>query len=358
MPRGLIKTGIASALHWTGADNLFAAGRKNLPLIIGYHRVVEDFRINAARSIAPSLIAARTLERHLDWIGRRFAFITLDELAAWLQGTRQFDRPVAAITFDDGYSDVYHHAFPILKRKGIPAAVFVVTDLISTPHLQIHDQLYLLLASAISAWRPPRRRLVQLLLGLEMPPPLLKKVSMAAGDPFRVMRVLFTTLSQAEIHRVIETLRAEVEVSENAMKELRSLSWEMLGEMSRMGVTVGSHTRTHALLTNETWQKVLDETEGSRQAVEQRLGMTVAHFAYPDGCFNAAAVRAVAAAGYRCAYTTCGHRDVDHPALTMPRRVLWENSCLDAFGRFSSASMSCQVNGVFDFVTQCGKDHG
>jgi len=38
--------------------------------------------------MAPSLISARTLERHLDWIGA-VRLITLDELAAWLEGARQ-----------------------------------------------------------------------------------------------------------------------------------------------------------------------------------------------------------------------------------------------------------------------------
>lgn len=33
-----------------------------------------------------------------------------------------------AITFDDGYEDVYGNAFPILKRNKIPAAIFILGD--------------------------------------------------------------------------------------------------------------------------------------------------------------------------------------------------------------------------------------
>ena len=61
------------------------------------------------------------------------------------------------MTFDDGYRDVYEQAFPVLRRKGIPAAVFVVTDLVGRPFWQVHDRLYHLVAKAFATWDDPRR---------------------------------------------------------------------------------------------------------------------------------------------------------------------------------------------------------
>jgi peptidoglycan/xylan/chitin deacetylase (PgdA/CDA1 family) len=47
-------------------------------------------------------------------------------LSAYRPGTqRQF-----AITFDDGYENVYRHAFPVLKERKYPFAVFVNGDLL------------------------------------------------------------------------------------------------------------------------------------------------------------------------------------------------------------------------------------
>ena len=68
-------------------------------------------------------------------------------------------------------------------------------------------------------------------------------------------------------------------------------------------------------------------------------------------------VEAVARAGYRFAYTTCHHRDRRHPLLTIPRCVLWENSCLDPGGRFSAAVASCVTSGIFHFASGCRHRH-
>jgi len=48
---------------------------------------------------------------------------------------------IAAITFDDGYQDFYDHALPMLQRKGIPSAIFVMTDYAGTGQVPLHDRL-------------------------------------------------------------------------------------------------------------------------------------------------------------------------------------------------------------------------
>ncbi|OLD69749.1 MAG: hypothetical protein AUI45_06735 [Acidobacteria bacterium 13_1_40CM_2_56_11] len=226
MLRRLTKTGIACALHWTGANKLIGVlnGSRNMPLVLGYHRVVEDYAASADHYMPAMLISRRTLERHLDWLGQRYRFLSLDELGARLESGEPFDKPVAAITFDDGYRDVYDHAFPLLKRKGIPSAVFVVTDLIGTSRLQIYDKLYLLLARAFSTWRSVPCDLARLLhsVGISLPGLEMgevKPLRYPARDPYTAMRILFTALPQAELYRVIEALETEVEIDESALKE-------------------------------------------------------------------------------------------------------------------------------------------
>src|SRR5689334_2268971 len=218
MLRGVIKSGVASAIHWSGAARLLArrASVRQVPLVLGYHRVVEDFHASAATSIEPMLTSARTFERQLDWIGRRYEFVALDDLAAHIEGTRRVARPVAAVTFDDGYADVYHHALPVLRRKGIPAAVFVVTDLVGSRRLLIYDDLYLTLSRAYARWATPRARLHALLHHHAVPLEVIELAETVVEQPLRVMWVLIDHLPQAELARIADTLREDAGAPEAA----------------------------------------------------------------------------------------------------------------------------------------------
>jgi glycosyltransferase involved in cell wall biosynthesis/peptidoglycan/xylan/chitin deacetylase (PgdA/CDA1 family) len=333
---------IAHALDWTGADRSIGrlSGVVKEPLILGYHRVLPDVRNIRPSPGVPSLdVSVVTLEKHLDFVGRRFRFVSLDELGARLDaGTAA---GLAAVTFDDGYADFYDHAFPLLDRKGIPAAVFVVTGLLEDAGGFLHERLYALLEGAFRRRGVGRTRL------------LLAEKGFAVELPdraFPALRMLLRSCDQETLASLCAALESELG---ELPKTPRSLSWAQLTRMSRVGLTVGSHTKTHALLSYESPDRVRHELESSRAVLEEKLGVRIAHFAYPDGCFDAATVRAVAAAGYRFAYTGCRHRDPSYPRLTLPRRVLWEGSTLGALGGFSPHVLSSQIHGIFDDSAGC-----
>ena len=48
-----------------------------------------------------------------------------------------------AITFDDGYRDNFVCAFPILKKLGIPATIFLATEYMDSGQLPWYDQVRL-----------------------------------------------------------------------------------------------------------------------------------------------------------------------------------------------------------------------
>jgi peptidoglycan/xylan/chitin deacetylase (PgdA/CDA1 family) len=346
MIRNWIKAGAATVLARTGMDHVAGSlsGLGRVPVVIGYHRVVEDFASSAQTSIPSLLISRQMLERHLDWIGRRFRFATLDEVGSRLESGNGLDGPMAAITFDDGYRDFHDLAFPLLQKKGIPAAVFVVTDLVGTNRVQVHDKLYALLAQRAGCHIPNNWD------GISLP-------DVASLTPGQATRVLIEALPLAAVEHVISILAEEASIPEGISNSLRSLTWEMLDTIQRAGMIVGSHTKTHTLLPNESERRVRDEVAGSRQAIEKRLGREVKHFTYPSGLFTTTSVSAVAAAGYRFGYTGCTHRDPRNPLLTIPRTVLWENSSLDGRRSFSGPVLGCQIRHAFDWVNGCRQQH-
>jgi peptidoglycan/xylan/chitin deacetylase (PgdA/CDA1 family) len=360
MVRGLIKNAVAVALNGTRAEKLAAlAGRSSRhPLVVGYHQVVSEFRPDSRCGITAMQTSCKMLENHLDWIGSRYEFVSLDEIGAHYEAGKPFTKPVAAVTFDDGYRDVYLNAFPILKRKGVPAAVFVVTDLVGTETPPLHDRLYSALVMAFDGWVHPSQMLSERLARLNIAHSTARKVRLANPNIFATMRALIDSLNHSEIEALTCSLEADfTDDPSPSLDEARPLTWEMVREMSEAGLTIGSHTKSHALLTAEESDRVLEEVLHSRATLQSRLGAAPRHFAYPDGRFNARIAKLVSS-GYQFAYTTCRHQLSSYPLMTIPRKMLWENSCTNSSGRFSPAVMNCQVHGVFDWISGCGESHG
>ncbi len=345
--RRFVRSAVAHGLARTGADRWMGriSGVASEPLILGYHRVLPDDVTIPTRGVPSMGIRVSTLRRHLEFIARRFEFVSLDEMGARVEAGAASG--LAALTFDDGYKDFAENAFPLLQSMGIPAAVFVVTTLLEEGGGFLHDRVYSALDRAIRSGGS--KRVLALLAG-EGPP-----LAALPDQAFAATRLLLQAYDRQALTRLSAALEDEFGRGETSP---RSLSWDDLIRMSRLGLTVGSHTRTHALLPRETPARVIEETVTSRAEIEARLGVPVSHFVYPDGCFDRAAVQAVAAAGYRFAYTGCKHQDPDHPLLTQARRVFWEGSTEGVSGGFSQDVLSGQLNGIFDRSRPCLDTHG
>jgi peptidoglycan/xylan/chitin deacetylase (PgdA/CDA1 family) len=346
MIRNLLKAGTARVLTETRMDRVLGSltGTGRLPLILGYHHVVEDYSESVRTSMPSLLISQRMLERHLDWVGQRYQFVSLDDLGKRLESGEPTTRPLAAVTFDDGYSDFYHHAVPLLRRKGIPATVFVVTDFVGTSEPQVQDVLYLLLMRRAARDNPPPLNVRGL--------PGIKDMT-----PYRMLRIFIEALSIRGLKEIVRQLQAEDPIDKRELESIRSLSWEELQRVRREGFVIGSHTKSHIVIPNEILPCIEKELSESRYELESKLGTPIRHFAYPSGLFNATSVKAVATAGYRFGYTGCTHRSRAYPLLTVPRTVLWENSSLDSRKAFSGSVLSCQVHRAFDLVSGCRQRH-
>jgi peptidoglycan/xylan/chitin deacetylase (PgdA/CDA1 family) len=291
----------------------------------------------------------------VDWIGRRFQFVSLDDIGSHVASGEPFDRPVASITFDDGYRDVYENAFPILTRKGAPAAVFVVTEHLDRSCWLIHDRLYHLFAKAYEQWPDPWRGLSALLFDADIPLTVVQSMRAASTNPYTLVSLLLPEITQVQAGLVMDLLEAQV--GRTRGNAPGSLTWSMVEAMHRAGFTIGSHTKTHPWLANESPEKTLDEIAGSKETLETRLGEPVRHLAYPGGQFTPPVVDQVAKAGYPFAYTACEHHDSRYPTLTIERLLLWEGSSIGSDGRFSSSILDCQAYGLWPPARRCERVH-
>ncbi len=79
----------------------------------------------------------------MDYLAQNgYTTVSMAQIAAALRGQSELPPCPVAITFDDGYADVYHNALPVLRKHGFHATFYVVTGYISaTKTFMNWDQL-------------------------------------------------------------------------------------------------------------------------------------------------------------------------------------------------------------------------
>jgi len=91
--KATFKTAASIGIRLTGVDRLVGAltGSSRIPAVISYHRVVENIEESSRSSISSMLISTRMFEQHLDWIGRHYEFISLDDIGSRLNGDKFYE---------------------------------------------------------------------------------------------------------------------------------------------------------------------------------------------------------------------------------------------------------------------------
>ena len=104
-------------------------------------------------------------------------------------------------------------------------------------------------------------------------------------------------------------------------RERRHASWSQLSEWTALGHAIGSHGMDHRDVRALSDQELNREIRGSRELLEDRLGVPVESFSYPFGRFDARVVKFVKDAGYTGAFTARADRS-RHDEFTRPRVVV------------------------------------
>ena len=262
--------------------------------VLLYHRVLERPDAYDADQVEWPVFEAQ-----MTFLRRFCAVLSLDEILDRLDNGRALPQRCVALTFDDGYRDLYTLAWPLLSRFRLPVTVFVTVQALERGWLWRH-----VVCHVIRATREERVRLETLPTG--------PQTFDLTTEPKRLLAV--RQLNDAVIEPMPDGIKARVadelawkltgrHLEQVALNGLM-LSWDELKTLSRDGVTVGSHALTHPVLTRLPYEEARQEIARSRQVLEERLGIPVAHFAYPYGRradYSPAIQRLVQAAGYRSA---------------------------------------------------------
>lgn len=100
--------------------------------ILLYHRVTPEVRGVAAPS---DNVTPFQLHRQLKGLQEQGChFLSLSDAIDLSVAGAPWPQRSVVVTFDDGFGNVYHHAWPVLKDLGIPATVFLCTAFLDQEH--------------------------------------------------------------------------------------------------------------------------------------------------------------------------------------------------------------------------------
>jgi peptidoglycan/xylan/chitin deacetylase (PgdA/CDA1 family) len=189
-----------------------------------------------------------------------------DEFLSSMQA-KTLPRKSLLLTFDDGFADNYVYAYPLLKKYGMRAMLFVTASL-------IRDGI--------------------------------------------VSRGNFVPLPHRQAWQLAATERgAEVMCTWAELKEMEESS---TFEMQAHGMT----HETPALIKEKRYDELRENLYAGRKEMAQRLSKEVAHLAWPKGVYDNGAIDIALRMGFRAVYTTT--RGANTPrSLSEIRRIPVKN---------------------------------
>ena len=103
---------------------VYATGYQTIPILC-YHRFGSD--------TSKMVVSPGDFARQMEYLAQHdYRVIRMSDLIEFLQGKRTLPKRAVVVTMDDGYKSTYQYAFPVLRRFGFPATVFVYSDYIGS----------------------------------------------------------------------------------------------------------------------------------------------------------------------------------------------------------------------------------
>ncbi|MDB5203124.1 MAG: polysaccharide deacetylase [Ferruginibacter sp.] len=233
-------------------------------------------------------------ERSLKYISKNFHPVSLDEVIANKSAYRS--KPLAAITFDDGYRDFIDYSLPILQRQKLTASMFIVTDCIEKNipvWTYIFDQLFFqtnqLVLTGINEQgvTDASSRVIW----------AHKSARMAFGKKLKQAIKYIPSAQRDAVIREVNRNFKDVVLPANLM-----MSWQDIKDIHAAGIQVGAHSVTHPTLdTIEAEETLYAELKESKDSILDNSGIVADIFSYPNGSYNQQVIEQTKKAGYRAA---------------------------------------------------------
>lgn len=255
-------------------------------------------RVNPQRDKLWDPMRVELFDKCISYISKKYDVMLFEELAFssnYIDNdgrTNNGGKKIATIMFDDGYKDNIEFASPILKKYGVKASFYVVTECIDKNiPTWTHILEYLFQFTSIQ----------NIDMNFDFLPQELK-ISTLNNHAERIkyvskLKPFLKKLSHGKreiiLNRVIETY-TDIELPKVMM------DWEDLRKLKDEGHYIGSHTVTHCMLgTMESENEITLELIASGKRIEEELGYFPITISYPVGSFNKTTKELAKKVGYK-----------------------------------------------------------
>jgi peptidoglycan/xylan/chitin deacetylase (PgdA/CDA1 family) len=277
--------------------------------VVTYHGISPSGYESIDPDLDGCLVSRDEFRRQLRLLKSRYQVVAPEEVLSWIAEGRALPERAVLLTCDEGLLNMVTDMAPILKEEHLSCLFFVLGA--SAAHncqMLWHEELYLALLAAPSGSfsiepleikielfeRPQRRRMWRTLLRK------LSEVSQAERESF-----VEAAYAQFGLSSEIKTEFA----NEAKRRRFSLLNRIQLRELVDQGMSIGSHTVSHPMLSQQSPELAWKEISESRVALETAVGTKVWALAYPFGDAMSVTSREwkmAEQAGFECAFMNVG----------------------------------------------------
>jgi len=322
-----LKDLVRTALYRSGVLGAWHRRRNRQALtVLMFHRVLPTLSDALAKSEREFAFSLPGFQKTLDFVALHYNVVDLAQVEAAADGLGSLPDCPLLITFDDGWRDTVEYAMPELKMRGLPALLFLATEVIDLAAARWwQDAAVAVLADPIAA--------PKLIAELGMP----VQAKSQPGFSQKVAAIL-AGLSEAERRRLLQ--RVDPAVLEQ-IADRQMMNIEDLKEWTENGYQIGGHGHTHSPIAYAT--DPLAEVTLCRSRLET-MGLDTLSLSYPHGVKNDQSRSMLREAGFDLVFDSnpclVKTSNLQRLRFDLPRIHLPENSWTTKNGHIDAARLA------------------
>lgn len=309
-----IKSKIIRLFGPSGGYGLSRFISRSIPKILMYHR----FSVN----IKPGFVSQEAFEKQVVYLKKRFHLVTLSDLVNYYSNNGYYSPNSVVISIDDGYSDFYEIAFPILKKHNVSATLFVTTRFIDGNFWLWPDIVKYILENTDDLQLPSINNSIG-----------FSSKSMIENDKNNLWYLIVTYLLMITEDEKISWLDEfnklhGYKLPQSPVKGYRALDWMKIIELQENNIEIGAHSMTHPSLGRLKDVYLEGEIKGSVDEIESKIGRRPTSFCFPNGQpsdYSELVKMHVKEAGCQSAVTAFYDRNISNDMFELRRFNISEN---------------------------------